>query len=73
MKMIEETVFEKAVDEFYEKLQAMADSLAADCNDPSPTLAAAARDMMCDAAVHAIGKFAKAARDTACNPHSLDA
>jgi len=58
--MTDETscVFGRAVDEFYHKLAAMTASLAAEC-DPSPTLASTVASMMCDAAVQAIGKFAK--------------
>ena len=58
----ETCVFGKAVNEFRAKLETMTASLVAACN-PSPTLAITVRGMLCDAAVQAIGEFAK---DTNC-------
>jgi hypothetical protein len=65
--MADETVYSKAVDEFYKKLSMMTDSLVAGCNERSPTLFATVANMMCDAAEEATKQF------RAANPHSLDA
>jgi hypothetical protein len=47
--MTDETVFGKAVDEFYKTLFTMTDNLAAVCNESSSTLFAATANMMCEA------------------------
>ena len=53
------SVFGRAVDEFRAKLESMTASLAAACNEQTPTLQATVAKMMTDAAVQAIGEFAK--------------
>jgi hypothetical protein len=55
--MTDETVFGKAVDEFYKTLFTMTDNLAAVCNESSSTLFAATANMMCEAAEEATKKF----------------